>query len=163
MATLPSVGGDKDSWGAKLNTVLTDHETRIADTETDVATNAAGVQYVTDLVATVQTTVAGKADASTVYTKTSSDGRFVRTVNGGTPDVNGNVVVVPPGTGTVTKGDVGLGNADNTSDASKPVSTAQAAAIALKQDLIPHYADQAAAQAAADAHTIVNGQLVTWG
>lgn len=30
---------------------------------------------------------------------------------------------------TVTKGDVGLGNADNTSDANKPVSTATAAAI----------------------------------
>ena len=34
----------------------------------------------------------------------------------------------------VTKAQVGLGNADNTSDASKPVSTAQAAAIALKAD-----------------------------
>jgi hypothetical protein len=32
----------------------------------------------------------------------------------------------------VTKSDVGLGNVDNTSDASKPVSTAQAAAIAAK-------------------------------
>jgi hypothetical protein len=32
------------------------------------------------------------------------------------------------------KADVGLGSVDNTSDASKPVSTAQAAAIALKQD-----------------------------
>lgn len=35
---------------------------------------------------------------------------------------------------TLTKGDVGLGNVDNTSDADKPVSTAQAAAIALKID-----------------------------
>jgi hypothetical protein len=33
----------------------------------------------------------------------------------------------------VTKAQVGLGNVDNTSDANKPVSTAQAAAIALKQ------------------------------
>ena len=33
-----------------------------------------------------------------------------------------------------TKADVGLGNVDNTSDADKPVSTAQAAAIALKID-----------------------------
>jgi hypothetical protein len=33
-----------------------------------------------------------------------------------------------------TKADVGLGNVDNTSDANKPVSTAQAAAIALKID-----------------------------
>jgi hypothetical protein len=35
---------------------------------------------------------------------------------------------------TLAKGDVGLGNVDNTSDANKPVSTAQAAAIALKID-----------------------------
>ena len=33
---------------------------------------------------------------------------------------------------TVTKAQVGLGNADNTSDMNKPVSTAQAAALALK-------------------------------
>jgi hypothetical protein len=35
----------------------------------------------------------------------------------------------------LTKGDVGLGNVDNTSDANKPVSTAQAAADALKLSL----------------------------
>ena len=34
---------------------------------------------------------------------------------------------------TVTKADVGLGNVDNTSDVNKPVSTAQATAIATKQ------------------------------
>ena len=41
-------------------------------------------------------------------------------------------------TGSVTleKADVGLGNVDNTSDASKPVSTAQAAAIAAKEPTI---------------------------
>jgi hypothetical protein len=33
---------------------------------------------------------------------------------------------------TLAKGDVGLGSVDNTSDANKPVSTAQAAAIATK-------------------------------
>lgn len=34
----------------------------------------------------------------------------------------------------LTKADVGLGSVDNTADTAKPVSTAQAAAIALKQD-----------------------------
>ncbi|MEO5627488.1 MAG: hypothetical protein ABIQ89_01210 [Candidatus Saccharimonadales bacterium] len=34
---------------------------------------------------------------------------------------------------TVTKGDVGLGNADNTSDANKPVSTATTTALGLKK------------------------------
>jgi len=37
---------------------------------------------------------------------------------------------------TIDKASVGLGNVDNTSDANKPVSTAQAAAIALKQDTL---------------------------
>lgn len=37
---------------------------------------------------------------------------------------------------TLDKTAVGLGNVDNTSDANKPVSTAQAAAIALKQDTL---------------------------
>lgn len=35
---------------------------------------------------------------------------------------------------SVTKSQVGLGNVDNTSDVNKPVSTAQAAALALKKD-----------------------------
>lgn len=38
---------------------------------------------------------------------------------------------------TLAKGDVGLGNVDNTSDASKPVSTAQAAAIATATAIHP--------------------------
>ena len=41
------------------------------------------------------------------------------------------VITTPTG---IAKGDVGLGNVDNTSDANKPVSTAQAAADALKED-----------------------------
>lgn len=57
---------------------------------------------------------------------------------------------------TVTKGDVGLGNVDNTSDASKPVSTAQAAAdtavqVAAAADATTKAnAAQSAAQAYAD-------------
>lgn len=39
----------------------------------------------------------------------------------------------------VTKGQVGLGNVDNTSDANKPVSTAQAAAIAVVQNDLNNY------------------------
>lgn len=42
----------------------------------------------------------------------------------------------------IVKGDVGLGNVDNTSDANKPVSTAQAAAIAVVQsDIDTHEAN----------------------
>jgi len=42
---------------------------------------------------------------------------------------------------TLNKAAVGIGNVDNTSDANKPISTAQAAAIALKEDAITAPAD----------------------
>jgi len=57
----------------------------------------------------------------------------------------------------VTKSDVDLGNVDDTSDANKPVSTAQATAIGLKADLIlaPVYIDSATTTALTitDAHS----------
>jgi hypothetical protein len=43
--------------------------------------------------------------------------------------------------GALTKSSVGLGNVDNTSDANKPVSTAQATAIATAQTAAEAYAD----------------------
>jgi len=51
----------------------------------------------------------------------------------------GAVASVAGKTGAVTlvKGDVGLGSVNNTADVDKPVSTAQAAAIAAKADLAP--------------------------
>jgi hypothetical protein len=51
-------------------------------------------------------------------------------------DAVGNPSMASPlaGGGGLTKNDVGLGNVDNTSDANKPVSAAQAAAIAFKVD-----------------------------
>jgi hypothetical protein len=50
----------------------------------------------------------------------------------------------------VTKADVGLSNVDNTSDATKPISTAQAAALATKAPLSSDVADTGKA---IDAHT----------
>jgi len=52
----------------------------------------------------------------------------------------------------LTKAAVGLGNVDNTSDANKPVSTAQAAALAVKADTTAVVAAVAAHEAAADPH-----------
>lgn len=49
---------------------------------------------------------------------------------GGVTSVNGQTGVV-----VLTKADIGLGNVDNTSDANKPVSTAQQAALNLKADI----------------------------
>lgn len=67
------------------------------------------------------------------------------------------VLSVAGRTGAVTlvKGDVGLGNVENTSDASKPVSTAQQAALDAKQDAATAATDaelgsEASTRAAAD-------------
>jgi hypothetical protein len=73
----------------------------------------------------------------------SYPGPTVAKVNGisvsGTPSV-GSVPIATSGTAAVwtvpTKATVGLGSVDNTSDASKPVSTATAAALAAKADLV---------------------------
>lgn len=63
----------------------------------------------------------------------------VTSVNGQTGAVSGLAPTADPTfTGTVsgvTKGMVGLGNVDNTSDANKPVSTAQQTALDLKAAL----------------------------
>lgn len=81
-------------------------------------------------------TVKTSTDAAYILTITTKDGSFdtpnlkgqggggggtgtVNFVNGKTPDATGNV--------EINKADISLGNVDNTSDADKPISTAQAA------------------------------------
>lgn len=61
----------------------------------------------------------------------AAGGSFVPT----TRTVNGHALSADV---TVTKGDVGLGNADNTSDVNKPVSTAQQAALDEKLDIVDY-------------------------
>jgi len=108
--------------------------TNAAITATDTILVALGKlqKQITDLI----TTVSGKVDNTT-------------TVNGHA--LSSNV--------TVTKGDVGLGNCDNTSDANKPVSTAQAAAdaavasAAASDATTKANAAQAAAIASAQSYT----------
>ena len=56
---------------------------------------------------------------------------YVYITSGAVDSVAGKTGVV-----TLVKGDVGLGNVDNTSDANKPVSTAQQTAINLKANLV---------------------------
>jgi hypothetical protein len=57
------------------------------------------------------------------------------TGGGAVNSFNGRSGTVLPVSGDYVKGDVGLGNVDNTSDAGKPVSTAQQAALDLKANL----------------------------
>jgi hypothetical protein len=74
-----------------------------------------------------------KANASDVYSKIESDSKFATQT---ALDLKANSAD-PSFTGTVsgiTKAMVGLANVDNTSDASKPVSTATQTALDLKAD-----------------------------
>lgn len=94
----------------------------------------------------------------------------VRTVNGQGPDASGNIEISGGGSGAVssvfgrtgavvaqsgdyTKAQIGLGNVDNTSDASKPVSTATQTALDGKANTVHSHAisDVTGLQAALDA------------
>lgn len=85
------------------------------------------------------------AEGSNILTGTTTGTKFGATTNqkiaffGSTPIIqpSGNLITALSnlglvGSGSLTKSDVGLGNVDNTSDASKPVSTAQQTALDLK-------------------------------
>lgn len=104
----------------------------------------------------VQAALDLKANQSTTYTKTEADTLLSAKQNSDADlstiasiNVNtGSGVLASDGSGWIyktysalktamafVKGDVGLGNVDNTSDANKPVSTAQQAALDLKLDI----------------------------
>jgi microcystin-dependent protein len=86
---------------------------------------------------------------------TSGLGKYLRSVGGGG---NGQWVAASQ-TKTdlaLVKGDVGLGNVDNTSDAAKPVSTAQAAADAAAQTAAQSYA------VAQDKLLVPTGVVMMW-
>ena len=106
------------------------------------ATPAAGTGYTilaTGEVAGIETaTTEFKAAGSTVVDMTWATGTGfggvameLAAASAAVTSVNGNSGVV-----VLTKADIGLSNSDNTSDVNKPVSTAQAIAIALKQNLV---------------------------
>jgi hypothetical protein len=76
---------------------------------------------------TVATTAAGGVVIVGSGLSVGSDGTLSATGGGAVTSVAGRTGAV-----TLVKGDVGLGNVDNTSDANKPVSTAQATAIGAK-------------------------------
>jgi hypothetical protein len=111
----------------------------------------------------VLATITDVDDAQTAAETTASG--YVTTHNSATTNVHGiadtSILVTTTGTQTLTnktittpaglvKGDVGLGNVDNTADASKPVSTAQATAIETAKT-------EAIADATAQVNAILSG------
>ena len=86
---------------------------------------------VLSIVRTAGTGAGGSTDTYTItYSDTStSTFQVYNGIDSAVTSVNGRVGLI-----TLSKTDVGLTNVDNTSDANKPVSTAQATAIGLKAD-----------------------------
>lgn len=72
-----------------------------------------------------------KGQIPTAVSQLTNDSNFIAASGAPVQSVSGKT-----GSVSLTKGDVGLGNVDNTSDANKPVSTAQQAALDLKVDKV---------------------------
>ena len=127
---------------------IADTNTAIADLETELRSDLApkdtatftGVTVLpsTTSIGTVSSAEIGHLDGVTSGIQGQIDSKLATTAAAATYETISNVALKAPlanptFTGTVsgvTKAHVGLGNVDNTSDADKPVSTAQASAIA---------------------------------
>ena len=136
MAALPTPGGSDGTWGAELNAFLlvshdVDGSLRSSLTTADATTSAKGkVQLAGDL--------GGTADAPVIVAGAVTEAKLSAAVQTKL-NATGTAAVVSVNTRTgaisLTKTDVGLANADNTSDVNKPVSTATQTALAAKYTL----------------------------
>lgn len=117
--TIASTGG---SLSGTANTVAYfNTTTSIASLSTTTYPSLTELSYVKGLTSAVQTQINNKQDSLV-------SGTNIKSINSNSLIGSGNV--------TIDKTSVGLGNVDNTSDANKPVSTAQSTAIGLKQDTL---------------------------
>lgn len=133
------------------------------DVGADASGSASAVQTNLDVVsdkldghvdnATIHTTSSEKTKWDTAYTHSQASHartdatKVAKSTTNGNILINGTETVVythPSGTNPhgTTKNDIGLGNVNNTSDANKPVSTAQKAAIDAVQDNVDTVQDE---------------------
>lgn len=133
------------------------------DVGADASGSASAVQTNLDVVsdkldghvdnATIHTTSSEKTKWNTAYTHSQASHartdatKVAKSTTNGNILINGTETVVythPSGTNPhgTTKNDIGLGNVNNTSDANKPVSTAQKAAIDAVQDNVDTVQDE---------------------
>lgn len=115
MARLPQPGSDSGDWGSILNDYLSQVHLPDGKLKADSVTNTALAAGAITTGAIADGAITETKLASAVQTKLNTSS--VTSVNSYT----GSVVL--------TKADLSLGNVDNTSDASKPISTAQQTAI----------------------------------
>lgn len=127
MARLPIPGSDEGTWGNVLNDFLTVSH----NTDGTVKAGSIDSPALQDNAVTNAKLSAGSGSDNQVLTKDA-------VAAGGFKWAAAPVTSVASKTGVVTlvKGDVGLGDVDNTSDASKPVSTAQQTALNTKVNVI---------------------------
>lgn len=121
----------------KANTSHSHAETDVTSLVSDLANKSAvGHTHAEADVASLVADLAAKqpldADLTTLAGLTATTGNVIQSVASAWASVTPATL---KGTLGLVKGDVGLGNVDNTSDASKPVSTAQQTALNLKADL----------------------------
>lgn len=102
----------------------------VANSAIDTANSANSTANAASAAASSATSTANQAMTTANEAKALVD----EAVAGAVISFNGRSGAVTPASGDYTPSMVGLGNVDNTADAAKPVSTAQAAAIALKAD-----------------------------
>lgn len=129
-------GGDVDA-AITAHVAATDPHGDRAYTDTEVATRAAlvhshAIANVTGLQTALDAKQASDADLTTIAALDSATAGVMSTDGAGW--IRKTYVQLKTALGLV-KADVGLGSVDNTADASKPVSTAQQAALDLKAPL----------------------------
>lgn len=114
----------------KLNTIEEGANKTIVDTSlSSTSSNAIANKAVQSAIQTLTDSKANKSDIPTKVSQLTNDSGYLTSSTTPVKSVNGKTGAV-----TLTSSDVGLGNVNNTSDANKPVSTAQAAAIKVVQD-----------------------------
>ena len=117
MARLPQPGSDDGKWGTILNDFLSQAHTPSGTLKPGIVTK--------DILGPT---------AGTDGQVLTLDSSKTTGIDWQTPAAGGSVTSVAGKTGAVTlvKGDVGLGNVDNTSDTNKPISSAAQAALDAK-------------------------------
>lgn len=125
MARLPQPGSDDGVWG----TVLNEYLGVVHESDGTLKSGVVGSSTIQSSSVSAAKLDVGSGSDGQVLTKDSGAGGGFSWSSATAP-----VTSVAGKTGAVTlvKGDVGLGNVDNTSDANKPVSTAQQTALDAK-------------------------------
>lgn len=128
---LPAHG--QPNWDPDLNAYINDIKATANAAETPAGAQAKADAAQVNAVSQAATTAQTKADTAQANATTAAAADATSKANAVQANLNTHTANVA-NPHSVTKAQVGLGNVDNTSDANKPVSTAQQTALDAKQD-----------------------------